>query len=1129
MALKSSEKFLQTALTNNTFDIDALDKALRMTLDNSFSYLYRLQRNTIPYEEYFYTTRNVKEQPDYGDLYLDKKERVCVNIPAELILTNAREKYRRSSLFKEEIPLSTLKSDHVLFERFPVIIIDNKVLRDFYVKIYDDFFTLILPFKRDFLYLKTFNNEEWNYNYIEHTISVQIINNTFYEDLTTNTGMLNMNSLDGSSFDRIKASYLTSSGITLPNEYKGTMFAILFFNEDQLGTRPQEISVNEDGDYIVNYDEETKDLLSSYTGKITIRFLFYRYLYRHKSYRYDGNDYKSSFIPIREKNDSVQSELFLISDKDDKLYGMPVPTENLLIYKKDNETNKIIHFPNTNARISYPNVYRVEENVNVGDALQVFYFYIPPYDLSYKYMYQFYYAYLKYKWSDYSLEKIMNMLYFNDYNLEDDLMLKELPELKKHEKEIFVDPEESRLGLFYDWVLDPENRYKSVEQLEEEFNEAHKNDDELIDQMTDEEKAEYLEKMKPIRLEDFKNTFDFIVDRPIKEYYYDEMDYSKKYMDTLPPLEYKVKKLQEFINDNFNGLHDYILAQQQVTNKYDFTKEEACLDKRYTEINVATGDKLIEPCYLFQISKEDPNVMLTARIFVDGLFISNFIYDRYEYNDHLYVPVDMVPNDVKYFEIEVFPSLVQNETVTFTTENPSVIIDFESTDLIQPTLSDLFFHFGKEKTIERIPIDWFRLEVVSTRYNYYVTPSELIGIYKLPDGTYYNEFGCFFNYEGQRIREKDISIEELNEKISSGEVSPAETYRTSDLMEIERDQDYVTFDKIVTDGGSIINRENKGVNFTILRKIKITALNADLFGKEVSIGISKEPYYFTKTAQNTCFPIIDIHAENLDPVDEYTRVFKNGRLRSRNRYDFRKFDGKLQLRALESLGKREMLTVDITPYRNRLVYYNDELTSDLVDLRGYIDKPFDLRYYEVYLNGRKLNKLNIFPISPYEFKLAGIHSYYNLEVYERDKDWEYFDISFDNYFTLSNLIRETYMQSDIKKELIHDITGDTLPNENTEEKEPWSRENDTYTIIFSLFYYERVVSLGHLNPEEAQFNIEDIKKNYDIIDKLYRVQNDKGEDVYLLNPDIYYKPDNPSSKERWRVFLLGNRDPEEFL
>ena len=1129
MALKSSEEFLRTALTNNTFDVDALDKALRMTLDNSFSYLYRLQRNTIPYEEFFYTTQNVKDQPDYGDFYLDKKERVCVNIPAELILSNARERYRRSSLFKEEIPLATLKNDHVMFERFPVIIIDNQVLRDFSVRVYDDFFTLILPFKRDFLYTKKFDTSGWNYEYIEHTLSVQIINNTFYEDLKTNTGMLMKNSMNEKSFDRIKASYLTSSGFALPTEFKGTMFAILFYGNEYLGSLPQEITTNEDGDYIVNYDEKTKEKLSNYSGQITVRFLFYRYLYKHNSYRYDGIDYKSSLVTVREKDDTVQSELFLISDSDDKLYGMPVPTENLLIYHKENNTNTITHFSNENVRISYPNIYRVEDNVNVGDTLNVFYFYIPPYDLNYKYMYQFYYAYLKYKWADYSLEKIVNMIYFGDYDLENDPMLEILPDKPNYEKEVFDDPEGARLGLFYEWVLDPENRHKSVEELEEEFNEAHKDDELLFKEMTDEEKAEYLEKMKPIRLGDFMSTFNFIIDRPIKEYFYDEMDYSKKYMDTLPPLEYKVNKLQDFIDVNFNSLHNFIMAQQLVTNKYEFTREEACLDRRYSEINVSSGSQLIEPCYVFDISKDNPDVMLTARMFVDGLFVSNFIYDRHEYNDQLYIPIDMVPDNAKYFEIEIFPSLVQSECVTFTTEKPSVIVDFESTDRIQPTLSDLFFHYGKEKTLDRIPLEYFRLEVVSTQYNYVVSPSELINIYKKKDGTYYNEFGCFFNYEGQRIREKDISIDELQNLIDSGEVSEAETVRTSDLMEIERDQEYVTFDKIVTGGESIINRENKGVNFTILRKLKITAINADLFGREVTIGISKTPYYFTKTAQNTCFPIIDIHADNLLPIDEYTRVFKNGRLRSRNRYDFRTFDGKLQFRALESLNKRESLTVDVTPYRNRLIYYDSQLSSDLVDLRGFIDKPFDMKYYEIYLNGRKLNKLNVFPISPYEIKLAGIHSYYNLEIYERDKDWEYFDISFDNYFTLSNLIKESYMESDIKGNLIHDITGDTLPNENVEDPEPWSRENDTYTILFAMFYYERVVELGHLNPEMNQFEIDDIRKNYGIIDKLYRVQNDKGEDVYLLNPDIYYKPENPSSKERWRTFLLGNRDPEEFL
>ena len=34
-------------------------------------------------------------------------------------------------------------------------------------------------------------------------------------------------------------------------------------------------------------------------------------------------------------------------------------------------------------------------------------------------------------------------------------------------------------------------------------------------------------------------------------------------------------------------------------------------------------------------------------------------------------------------------------------------------------------------------------------------------------------------------------------------------------------------------------------------------------------------------------------------------------------------------------------------------------------------------------------------------------------------------------FVSSNLIKESYMESDIKGNLIHDITGDTLPNEKS--------------------------------------------------------------------------------------------------
>jgi hypothetical protein len=1126
MASKSSKEFLQAALTNGTFDSEALEKALRMTVDNSYSYLYRLQRSTIVYEEFFYTTRNVTSQPDFGDLYLDKQERVCANIPAELVTVSSRERYRTSDYYKEEIGISDITGNHRIFSKLPVIIMDDHIFLDCKIMIYDDYFRIIFPFKRDFLYEKNFDDTGNNYTYIEHKFSVQIINNTMYADLITNSGMLMRNSEDGASYGRILGTYLTASKVDLSNNYTGSMFAVVYFGDSKYGSMPQDVSIGENGDVYVEYDKETREALMNYTGSLTIRFLFYRYLYPKYGYRKEEGDYESGYIQSRTSpSDEVMSDLFMITDKDEKLYGMPVPTENMILYR--NRGDGFTHIENSHIQVNYPNIYRINQDVEENDTYRVYYFYIPPYDLSYKYMYEFYYSYLKYKYPDYSLEKIFNMLYFEDYDLENDSMLSEVPEAEVIIPEEFEDPEESRLGLFYEWASEPENRGKTKEQLKAEFDETHQYD-KTVNEMTEEEKAAYLEEQRPIRLADFKKVFDFIVNHPIVNYFYDEIDYTKNYMGKVPPLEYKTRKLEEFIGDNFNALHDYELAKRQVTNKYDFSAEEADLPNRYTEVSVSTGKTLIEPCYVFSISKPDPDNTLTARIFVDGLFISNFIYERSEYCDNLYVPVDQVPDDVTYFEIEVFPTLNQYEVVTFTAENPSVVITFDSTDEIQATLSDLYFFFGTEECLDRISVDNFRLEVVSDDYNAYEVPVELITVYKLSSGAYYNEDGQYFNYEGQNLSEKDITKEELQEKIAAGTVTEGEVKKTTNLFEINRDEDYITFNRVVTQGESIINRDNTGVNFTILNKLKITAISADVMDKELTIAIAKNPYFFTKTAQATCYPIFNVHSENLEPIAEYTRVFYDGRLRSRNRYDFRKFNGILQVRALETLERRSTMSVDITPYRNRLIYYVEQLDSDYVDLRGIIDKPYDNRYYEIYLNGRRLNCFNIFPISPWEIKLAGIHSYYNLEIYQRDTDWEYFDISFDDYYTISDLARESFVERKYKNLIIHDVTGDTAANENTEEKEPWSREDDTYTIMMSMFMYERVTELGLLDPSILQFNQEDILTNYEIIDTLYKVQNDKGEDVYLLNPDNYYKPENPDGEERWRVFLLGNRDPEEF-
>ena len=135
MEVKASESFLTEALTNGTFSIEDTENALRRSLDHSFSYLYRLQRNMIQYEEYHYTTRNVVDQPDLGDMWLDKKYRICINLPGSLVPEYNREKYKRSDYFQKEIPFISegsitnngleFISNKTLFTRMPVILFDN--------------------------------------------------------------------------------------------------------------------------------------------------------------------------------------------------------------------------------------------------------------------------------------------------------------------------------------------------------------------------------------------------------------------------------------------------------------------------------------------------------------------------------------------------------------------------------------------------------------------------------------------------------------------------------------------------------------------------------------------------------------------------------------------------------------------------------------------------------------------------------------------------------------------------------------------------------------------------------------------------------------------------------------------
>lgn len=1117
MIQKASKEFLQTALTNNSFDVTATNNALRMAVDHSFSYLYRLQRNTVCYEEYFYSTQNNAGEPDYGDLFLDKENRVCANFPVSLILPGKREAFRNSTYYKKKFSYAELHKVSALFARLPVITIDDQVVKEFQIEVFDDFFRVTFPFDRSFLYTKQYVNSAKRYEYIEHKIILQVIANSFFEDVVTNPGMLRMNSYDGNSFDRVQRSYIQNSGVSLDTDKRGTFFAVLFFGDEKLGTNLQDVVIDESGDYHIYYDTETLAKLRSVSGSVTVRFLFYRDLYPYRSYRYKYYPV-SEMVPVRKISEEVSSEIFLIRKDDESLYELPIPTENLLLLNVksydhvDVNPTRRTQIPNSSAKISYPNIYHVTDNVEDGDMVRVFYFYVPPYDLSYQYMYEFYYKYLTYKWENLQLEDTINRIYFGE-KVDNTVQAKNVAALRYTEQFLkegkITNDEKLQMFLFIRNAMIIQSSINTENLLNSfRLNTPVVPEDAVIDPWA----SEFLE------------VFHFVIEHEIVPYRYDEHDYVKNFENTLTPLEYKVQKLKEFMKDDPEVLHNYVLGQNTVGCKYEFSADEIDLESRIRYRLEGSEKELDEPMYVFPVSKTDPNTVLGARIYVNGLIVINFVYDRYEYTDYIYIPVKDVPEDA-YFEIEVFPTLTQTEHLVFTdTNEKSEIVEFKSSTDVAPTLSDVFFFLGTEDTSERLPLEKFRLELIDTRYNYYTGDDKVIVVYKtakagvLKNGVYYTEDGKCYTFEGNRKEGGDITEEEIQRRLDDGTLVEDVTYETSNLMNIIRDTDYVTYDDVAV-GESIINPDNKGMNCTFLTRVKITVLDDALLDQTITLRIAKKPSFYGTVVSGTSYPSFVVPIENMDQMEDYTRAFKNGRLISKYRYDFTIRDNFLCIQTLERMDAGESIAIDLTPYKNRLIYYRAKIESNRIDLRGIINKPFDTRYYEVYLNGRRLNRTNIYPISPYEILLAGIHSEHNLEIYEKERDWEYYGLDFDDYFTLSDFIRKVFMEEYISKKLIQDKTGETKPNDTIEDREPWEREKDVNTIYFEIFYYMRLLPLTLANPDTVQFNMDDIKKNFGIIDEIYHTRSENGEDVLLLSADRYYEG---GSEDTWNVYQMNN-------
>ncbi len=169
------------------------------------------------------------------------------------------------------------------------------------------------------------------------------------------------------------------------------------------------------------------------------------------------------------------------------------------------------------------------------------------------------------------------------------------------------------------------------------------------------------------------------------------------------------------------------------------------------------------------------------------------------------------------------------------------------------------------------------------------------------------------------------------------------------------------------------------------------------------------------------------------------RIYRNGKLVPRKFYDIKyrtNLNYTIGVDILIDKQVGDVIIVDISPMQ-----YREVLTMDIIPLNGfingcrYLDKPFSLKWYDVYLNGRKLNFRNIDIISPTKFFIHDVTTRYNLSIVDSNRDVEYFGIASDwesfhdklweDYPNLKEIINSQYDDIIDMEDNIH--TNDVLP------------------------------------------------------------------------------------------------------
>lgn len=288
-------------------------------------------------------------------------------------------------------------------------------------------------------------------------------------------------------------------------------------------------------------------------------------------------------------------------------------------------------------------------------------------------------------------------------------------------------------------------------------------------------------------------------------------------------------------------------------------------------------------------------------------------------------------------------------------------------------------------------------------------------------------------------------------------------------------------------------------------KSYIRIKKSEFIGKKIQLGIHRnldmnvgEPYMNEPFTEN-CYLTMAMKNEGNYSTSSY-RAFRNGRFLMPAQYqvldrDPGVFGGTHEIRTLIAVQNGDRLVLDHVPSNFRMVYYQAEIEkSGYVDLDGAVNLPVSLKWYDIYVNGIRLNPKNLWIISPTRFYIKGINSRKNLVIMDRDRNDDVFFLQphyvYDDYEDDRNntIIDDILDVTDLKSVIDDSITG---PDPGPEPPDDIISPDSIDGIIF----FEEYMKYTFIDCNLRQLEDEYIKERF------HMLFNEQG--VIPINANIH--------------------------